>query len=123
MLPLPSLKLIGAGVVLAALIGAFFFGRSVGIDSVLADQAREDQIVAKVTEAAQKAAAGEIAKIEVKNVVVKQRVETEVRTVPVYSDCRNTTVGMQLINAAITGAESEPAGDSQLPGTPAPDGR
>lgn len=114
MLSIPSLKLIGACLVLAAILGAFFYGRSVGVDSVLADQAREDQIVAQVTQAAQKAAAGEIAKIEVKNVTIRQKLETEIREKPVYRECAADERVLGLINQAITGAESTDPGE--LPG-------
>lgn len=113
-MPIPSLKLIGAGIVLAALIGAFFYGRSVGIDSVLADQAREDQIVAKVTDAAQKAAADEIAKIEVKHTTIRQQLETQIREKPILRECRADERVLGLINQAING--TEPAGGGELSG-------
>lgn len=47
------------------------------------------------------ATAQEIAKIDVKNVTIKQKVETQIRTVPVYQDCRNTPEVMTTINEAL----------------------
>lgn len=49
------------------------------------------------------AAAAEIAKIDVKNVTIKRTVETQIRDVPVYRDCKNTPDVMKTINEALSG--------------------
>lgn len=98
-----------------ALVGAYFKGCNDGADLAEGQQAREDQIAATAFSAAQRGAAKAIAGIEIRNVTIKQRVETEIREKPVYADCRHTPDGLRLVNAALTGG-AEPAGDRQLPG-------
>jgi len=69
----------------------------------------------KGRDAALQAAASEIAKIDVKNVTIRQRAETITREVPVYTDCHNTPDAMRVLNDALTGAESGPAGSGVVP--------
>ncbi len=97
-----------------ALVGAYFKGCNDGADLAEGQQAREDQIAATAFSAAQRGAAKAIAGIEIRNVTIKQRVETEIREKPVYADCRHSPDGLRVINTAITG-RAEPAGDLQLP--------
>jgi hypothetical protein len=111
----PYALLVGGIAFLAAVGGAGWQGYRMGRDAEIAAQAREDRAV----QAALKVTAEAIAAIEVKHVTIKQRAETEIREVPVYRDCRNTDVGLQLINAALTG--TEPARGGLVPGTPAAD--
>jgi hypothetical protein len=80
-----------------------------GAEHEIAAQARQDAAVQAMTEAAAKA----IARIEVKNVTIRQRLETEIREKPVYRDCRMDADGLRLVNEAITG--TAPAGDRELP--------
>jgi len=49
------------------------------------------------------ATAHEIAKIDVRNVTIKQTLETQTREVPVYRDCKNTPDVMKTINEALSG--------------------
>lgn len=49
------------------------------------------------------ATAQAIARIEVKNVTIRQQAETIVREKTVYQDCRNTPEMVQLLNAAAKG--------------------
>lgn len=49
------------------------------------------------------ATASAIAKIDVRNVTIKQTLETQTREVPVYRDCKNTEVVMKTINEALSG--------------------
>lgn len=49
------------------------------------------------------ATAHEIAKIDVRNVTIKQTLETQTREVPVYRDCKNTPEVMKTINEALSG--------------------
>ena len=64
--------------------------------------------------------AEEIAKIDVKNVTIKQKVVEHVIENTVYRDCKHSDVGLQLVNEAITG-ERQPAVDRELPKTSATD--
>lgn len=99
---------------LIAIGASFFFGMKVGDDRAVARQEKQEELIRAVSEASQTAAAGEIAKIEVKNVTIRQQLETEVREKPVYRDCTADQRVLGLINQAITG--TEPAGPGQLPG-------
>jgi len=76
-------------------------------------QAREERAREETLKAAQQAAAEAIAKIEVKNVTINRKLETEVREKPVFRDCRSGSDSMRLFNSAIAG--SEPAGGRELP--------
>ena len=49
------------------------------------------------------ATAKEIAKIDVRNVTVRQKVETQIKEIPVYRDCKNTAEVMGTINEALAG--------------------
>ena len=49
------------------------------------------------------ATAAAIAKIDVKNVTIKQKLETQVRESIVYRDCKNTPEVMKTINEALSG--------------------
>ena len=109
---MPSPWLLLAFVV--ALIAAYFKGCNDGADLAEGQQAREERIAATAYDAAQRGAAKAIAGIEVKNVTIKQKMETEIREKPVYIDCRHTPDDLRLVNAALTG-EPEPLGDRELP--------
>lgn len=82
-------------------------------------QAREDQARRETREAAMQAAAEAIARIEVKNVTINRKLETEVREKPVFRDCRSGPDGMRLYNSAIPGY-AEPSGGGIVPPTNAP---
>lgn len=95
---------------LSALFGAYRHGVAT-TEGKYALVAQESQ---KARDEALQAAAKEIAKIDVKNVTIRQNLEKEVHEKLVYTECRNSDAGMQLINAALT--NTIPAGDSKLPG-------
>jgi hypothetical protein len=63
---------------------------------------------------ASEAVAKEIAKIDVRNVTIRQEVQKHVIEKPVYRECLHDPDTLRLLNAAITGQEP---GDSKLPGT------
>lgn len=114
-------------VLLAAVLGALALTGGVawkayqlGQDSVIASQAKQAQLIREVQAAAQKGAAEEIAKIEIKHTTVRQSLETEIREKPVYRDCVADDRVLSLVNQAITGAE--PADPSVVPGTRPDDG-
>lgn len=95
---------------------AYVKGGTARENSILAEQKRQDELVEKV----QQSTAQAIAAIEVKHVTVRQQLETEIREKPVYRDCVASDRVLELVNQAITGAESLSGGE--LPGT-VPDDR
>jgi|GEM_PF-1372175 hypothetical protein len=98
--------------------GGFFYGGHVREAEITAREAKEKEIRQQTRDDAREGAADAISKIEVKNVVVNQKLQTEIREKPVYRDCVNTPGGLQLINEALTG-QPQPADNSKLPGTAA----
>ncbi len=100
-------------VIVAAIGGAYTKGRSDGKAVLIAQQARDDQIRMETLQLAQLAAAEEIARIEVKNVTIRQKLETEIREKPVYRDCLADQRVLDTVNEAITGDTA--AGQGELP--------
>lgn len=100
--------------------GAFFYGRNTGIDHAVAEQATDAKLIEQAADAAQRAAAEEIAKIKVVNQVNRQVLEREIVEKLVYRECRNSTDGVLAINAAL---ENRPiaAGGGELPKADSPD--
>lgn len=107
-------------VILGALLGVGVLGGTawkayrLGQDSILAQEARDNQVRFETLQLAQQAAAEEIRKIEVRNVTIRQKVERETRIEPRYSECVNTDGVMQSINAALAGSAA-PARGGELP--------
>ena len=99
---------------LLAVAGAFFYGEHTGAAGEIAKQAKLDNVIQKVTEAAQTGAATAIAANKPINQTIVQKATREVQTNTVYRDCLNTAGQLRNINQALTGA-AQPAGDSQLP--------
>lgn len=101
---------------LASLGGAAWFGYGAGQDAEVADQSR---VVAAVTAAgneAASAAAGQIAKISVKNTTIRQTLEKEVHERPVYRDCISDPTARRLLNDTIGAATAASApGGGELP--------
>jgi hypothetical protein len=69
---------------------------------------RRDSMELAVMDAAEKAASASrasavkaIGEIEVRNVTIRQRAETVVREVPVYTECRHDARGLQAVNSAL----------------------
>lgn len=96
-----------------AVIAAYMGGRHDGREIADAQRLRDEQVARQVFDQAQAAAAGEIAKIKVRNVTVQQTLEKEIHEKPVYRDCRHTPDGLRSINAALAG--TEPADRGKLP--------
>ncbi len=71
-------------------------------------------LIADVREQAARGAAEAIAKIEVKNVTIKQEIQREILTNTVYRDCQHNDVGMQLVNEALNPPNR--SRDFKLPG-------
>lgn len=95
---------------LAAVIGAFLYGRHTGKESSEAATARDERIAQVAYEAGQRGAAGEIQKIEVKNVIIKQELEKQVFTETVYRDCKHTPAALGLLNDALAGPPAQSPG-------------
>ncbi len=97
---------IALALIVVMVLGSLYGGYRIGQDlkqgewdaSVVANQAGED--------AALKAAAEAIAKIEVKSEKHIYPIRTEVRTNTVYRDCQHSPDSLRHLNALITGAES-----------------
>lgn len=96
--------------------GGTWYGTGLGEDREFAKRAREDAIVTKASEAAQLAAAGEIAKIKPRNITIRQELDREIQTRVEYRDCRHGPDGLRLINEALTG-RVQPVGGGELPRT------
>lgn len=111
-------KLVNPWVILAAVLAlaaAGWQGFRLGADHEIAKQARLEAVIEKVRDAAQQAAAAEIANIKIVNQTHRQVLEREIRTVPDYSACRNSPDGMRAINQAL-GNRPESAGSGVVPG-------
>ena len=104
---------------LAAILGAYFYGRHDGSEIAAAQRLRDEQVARQVFDQAQAAAAGEIAKIKVVNQVNRQVLEREIVEKPVYRECVNTDDGLRAINAALENRPL-PAGGGKLPEADAP---
>lgn len=100
--------MIYAGVAIAWLLslgGAFWYGTGVGEDSVLAFNAKSADIVAETRRVTNEAVSDGIAKIQVKNTTINRKLETQVRTEKVFTDCRSGPSAVELFNQGIPGAE------------------
>jgi hypothetical protein len=109
---------VGAAGALASLLafgGGTVLGMGLGQDREFAKRAREESIVAKVSEQAQQGAANAIAALKPVNKTIVQKTQREITENVVYRDCRVPADGMRLANEAITGQRPQPAGDKQLP--------
>jgi Tfp pilus assembly protein PilO len=93
-----------------AVSGYVAFG--LGQDHEIAKQAKQEQVIREVRQAAIEGAADAISKLKVENKTVYQRSDTVVREVPVYRDCKHDPRVLNDINEALTG---KPAGGGKLP--------
>lgn len=100
----PWLILAALGLVGALTGGAYYQGRQDGEAKIVAQEARERELVAEAVDAANNTAAQAISAIKVQHRTVTQEVQREVLTVPQYVDCRHSDSGLRNINAALTGA-------------------
>jgi hypothetical protein len=98
---------------LVAILGAGAGGFKLGADHEIAAKAREEKHITEAVDAANTAAAEAIAKIKVTNTLVQGEIQREIHTNTIYSDCKHSPSGLQLINEALTG--SKPDSDSKLP--------
>lgn len=110
---LPAIAAAWAISLLLALAG----GWRLGIDHMKASASDIEAARVATREAAQQGAADAISKIEIKQVTIRQAIETRIRDVPVYRDCKHAPGMLDSINAALTG---QPAGDRVMPAASAP---
>lgn len=89
--------------------GSYWQGRKDGAAGEIATQAREDRAAAIASDAAASAIAAAIPKITVKHQTVRQELEREIRTNPVYlrADCDTGPDSLRRFNSAIPGAASD----------------
>ena len=95
-----------------SMVGYWQYGQ--GVASCEAATARDERVARVAYDKGQEGAAAAIAKLEIKNVTIKQRVERETREVPVYRDCRHSPGGMLGVNQALSGKPVS-TGNSELP--------
>ena len=108
--------------VIVSLGGTYAKGRSDGRKVESAEHQSTQDLINKVSteakEAANLGAADAIAKIEIKHTVIQGRLQKEVRTNTVYSDCSHTPASLQLLNDALTDGgtvKTGSAGGVELP--------
>lgn len=118
MIGLPSARtaLIALVAVIASGLGSGYAGWTFSRDYYAAKAVENKELIERAAQASREAAATAISGIEVKNVRITQKLETEIREKPVYRDCVADDGVFALTNEAITGQES---GD---PGVPAASG-
>lgn len=101
---------------LAASHGAVAFrAYQAGQDNVTAEQAKIEKIIEETRDVAINGAAEAIAKIEVRNVTIRQKAETITREVPVYRDCRHDADGLRLVNDALSSGRPPSSSEDVLP--------
>lgn len=98
---------------------SYLAGRHGGEKITEASALRDEKIAQQVYDKAMEATSKAISKLEVKHVTYKQKIEREIKEVPVYRslECQHTPDGLRIINSALTNG-AEPAGDRQLPTLP-----
>lgn len=119
----------GAALLVVTAVAGDHFGYVRGRDKVLAERSlalsaeiRDMHVAAVASQAAASAAADAISRIEVRNVTLRQQMQTRIVERPVFRDCRSGDDLRVLFNSAIPGAAaSEPAGAAASGVVPAPD--
>jgi hypothetical protein len=110
--------LIAIGIAWVASVGfAGYKGADYGETKAKAEQATLDDALKQTREAALEGAALAIAANRPINNTIVQKVQREIQTNTIYTECRHTANGLRGVNEALTGKSSQPAGDSKLPGT------
>lgn len=109
-----------AGVAVLGFVGggSYIRGRDDGANAVLARQKRDEVVRLETLQAAQEAAAEEIANITVVHTTIRQKAEATIREKVVYRDCVNDSAVVGLLDAARAGTSSattDAAGGGQLP--------
>lgn len=103
MIPSPSIILSAILALILSCGGAFIGGYRHGYNVSEGKQAQIAVAIKQTQEAAALGTAAEIAKIKVVNQTIRQTLEKEIYEKPVYIDCKHTALGLQSVNAALTG--------------------
>ena len=104
--------------VAAVVGGSGWQGYRMGRDSVIAAQARADQVRKETLQIAQVAAGKEFAKILTTHTSIRQTAEKVLRENPDYLKCFNALDAVGLLDAARANRPpAEPIGSSSVPGT------
>lgn len=104
---------------LLSVLGAGAGGFRMGADHEVAAQARAAKHVGEAVAAANMASAEAISRIKVTNSNIYSKVQHEITEKIVYRDCRHSDVGLQHVNAALSGRPL-PTGGGELPTVDAP---
>lgn len=99
---------------LVAVLAAGAGGFRLGADHEVASQARADEQLKKAEDKMTDAAARAISDLRPKYTTIQGKLEKQIETNTVYRDCKLDSVGLQLVNQALTGG-TEAAATSQLP--------
>ena len=97
----PTLLLVGALAAAGACAGSFFYGVGVGKDSIIAQEAKAEQLLTQAVDRVLVGTAEAINKIEVKHVTVKQQLQREVIEREVFRDCRSGPESVRLFNSTL----------------------
>lgn len=104
----------------ASVVGAGWWGIGIGEDRTIATQAKVNKAIDETRAAAQEGAANAIAQIKITNTTIRGRVETVVREVPTYRDCKHDAGVLRNVNSALANKQSQPADPGKLPTVVAP---
>lgn len=101
----------------AGLVGSYWLGRTDGVALCQGAESLAREISAEAVAAAASSTAQAISLIEVKNVTIRQRLETEVREREVYRDCVADPAARRLLNDTLRGGSvgSVAPGGGELP--------
>lgn len=96
-------------------VSAYLYGRHEGRQAADGEAAIAERVAEKAAQASREEAAKAISAITVRHQTIRQELEREIRTVPVYTDpnCAVTADGLRNINKAI--APGSVASDPKLP--------
>jgi type II secretory pathway pseudopilin PulG len=91
----------GALGIILILLGSHFYAYQKGVSDRKAEETEVALVVAQARQEAALGAADAIAKIEITNKTIYQKVQHEVLTNTVYVECKHNDVGMQLLQDAL----------------------
>lgn len=106
----------------ASVAGAGWWAYGAGQDHCEAAQARDDRVAQVAYDSAASATASAIAKIEIKNTTITQKMQKEVYEKTVYRDCHSGPDAVRLLNSTISAATpgADTASSVPMPGASAP---
>ena len=99
---------------LLAVLGAGAGGFKLGVDHEKAGQIDKQESIAEAVDAANNVWASKVADLKPVFTTIQNKVQHEVETHTVYTDCKLSPDGMLLANQALAGG-TKPAVEGQLP--------